>query len=107
MDHGAACRLAAWKRTLLPEGSAKIDIQRESVMQVEKFAMEAMHARGDDQAVAELLSWVRSMIAAGGCADRIDAERWLTTWLDTPNSAIGGVKPRRFLEQGYSESALR
>jgi hypothetical protein len=76
-------------------------------MQVENFAIETMHTRRDDQTVAELLSWVRSMTAAGGCAARIDAERWLMTWLDTPNSAFGGVEPRRLLEQGYRESALR
>jgi hypothetical protein len=69
-------------------------------MEVEKSAMEAMQKRRDDQdTVAELLSRVRSMITAGGCANRIDAERWLSTWLDTPNSAFGGVEPRRLLEQ--------
>jgi hypothetical protein len=77
-------------------------------MQVERFAMEAMQKRTDDQdEVAELLSWVRSMITAGGCADRIDAERWLMIWLDTPNSAFGGVEPRRLLEQSYNESTIR
>jgi hypothetical protein len=77
-------------------------------MQVERFAMEAMQKRTDDQdEVAELLSWVRSMITAGGCADRIDAERWLMIWLDTPNSAFGGVEPRRLLEQAYNGSTIR
>lgn len=77
-------------------------------MQVEKFAMEAIQKSRDDQdEVAQLLSRVRSMITAGGCADRIDAERWLMTWLDTPNSALGGVKPRRLLEQAYNESTIR
>ena len=77
-------------------------------MQVEKFAMEAMQKRTDDQdEVAELLSWVRSMITAGGCTNKIDAERWLMTWLDTPNSAFGGVEPRRLLEKPYNESTIR
>jgi hypothetical protein len=77
-------------------------------MQVERFAMEAMQEPRDDQdKVAELLSRVRSMITAGGCANRIDAARWLMTWLDTPNSAFGGVKPRRLLDQASNESALR
>ena len=49
-------------------------------MQVKRFAMEAMQKPKDDQdKVAELLSGVRSMITAGGCANRIDAERWLMT----------------------------
>jgi hypothetical protein len=77
-------------------------------MQVERFAMEAMQEPRDDQdKVAELLSQVRSMITAGGCADRIDAERWLMIWLDTPNSAFGGVEPRRLLGQAYNESTIR
>ena len=70
--------------------------------------MEAMQKPRDEQdKVAELLSRVRSMIMAGGCADRIDAERWLMTWLDTPNSAFGGVEPRRLLKQAYNEFSLR
>jgi hypothetical protein len=77
-------------------------------MQVERFAMEAMQEPRDDQdEVAVLLSRVRSMITAGGCADRIDAERWLMTWLDTPNRAFGGVEPRRLLEQAYNKSMIR
>jgi hypothetical protein len=77
-------------------------------MQVERFAMEAMQRpREDHDEVAELLSLVQSMITAGGCANRIDAERWLMTWLDTPNSAFGGVEPRRLLEQAYNGSTLR
>jgi hypothetical protein len=74
-------------------------------MQLERFAMEAMQKpRDDHDEVAELLSRARSMITAGGCADRIDAERWLTTWLDTPNSAFSGVEPQRLLEQAYNDS---
>ena len=70
--------------------------------------MEAMQKPRDDQdEVADLLSLVRSMITAGGCADRMDAERWLMTWLDTPNSAFGGVEPRRLLEQASNESTIR
>lgn len=70
--------------------------------------MEAMQKPRDDQnEVADLLFLVRSMITAGGCADRMDAERWLMTWLDTPNSAFGGVEPRRLLEQASNESTLR
>jgi hypothetical protein len=77
-------------------------------MQVEKFGMEAMQKPRDEQdEVAELLSRVRSMITAGGCAGRIDAERWLMTWLDTPNSAFGGMKPRRLLEAAYNQSTIR
>ena len=71
-------------------------------------AMEAMQKpRNDQNEVAELLSQVRSMITAGGCADRMDAERWLMTWLDTPNSAFRGVKPRRLLEQADNGSTIR
>lgn len=77
-------------------------------MRVERFAMEAMQKpRDDEDKVAELLSQVRSMITAGGCADRIDAERWLIAWLDTPNSALGGVEPRCLLKQAYNESTIR
>lgn len=48
--------------------------------------------------VTDLLFQVRSMITAAGCADRFDPERWLMSWLDTPNGALGGVEPRRLLE---------
>jgi hypothetical protein len=50
---------------------------------------------------------VRSIITAGGCTNKIDAKRWLMTWLDTPNSALGGVEPRRLLKQAYNEFTIR
>lgn len=69
--------------------------------------MDGMWKLGNENAeVAELLSQVRSMITASGCADRIDAERWLMTWLDTPNGALGGIEPRRLLEQADNESTI-
>lgn len=77
-------------------------------MQIESFAMEAMkEPKVDQDKLADLLFLVRSIISAGGCTDKIDAERWLMTWLDTPNSALGGVKPRRLLEQAYNRSTMR
>ena len=70
--------------------------------------MEGILKLQDDHAeLAELLSQVRSMIMAAGCANKIDAERWLMTWLDTPNGAFGGVKPRRLLEQADNGSTIR
>jgi Protein of unknown function (DUF2384) len=54
----------------------------------------------DDSAeFAKLLSQVQSVIAAAGCADKMDAERWLMTWLDTPNVALGGIAPRCLIKQ--------
>lgn len=68
-------------------------------MQLERFPMEAMkEPKVDQDKLADLLSLVSSIITAGGCTDRIDAKRWLMTWLDTPDSALGGVGPRRLLE---------
>lgn len=70
--------------------------------------MEGMlKSRNENADVADLLSQVRLMITAGGCADRIDAERWLMTWLDTPNGALGGIEPRRLLEQADNTSTIR
>ena len=42
----------------------------------------------DSAEIAMLLFQVRSAISASGCADRIDAERWSTAWLDTPDVAL-------------------
>jgi hypothetical protein len=54
----------------------------------------------DDSAeIAKLLSQVQSVISAAGCADKIDAEHWLMTWLDTPNVALDGVAPRCLIRQ--------
>lgn len=70
--------------------------------------MEAMHEPEVDQdKLADLLSLVRSIITSGGCTDMIDAERWLMAWLDTANSALGGVEPQRLLEQVYNGSTMR
>lgn len=70
--------------------------------------MEEMLKPQDNHAeVAKLLSQVQSTIAAAGCADRIDAERWLMSWLDTPNGALGGVEPRHLLRPADNESTVR
>lgn len=58
-----------------------------------------------DVAVAQLLSQVRSLLSAAGCADRINAERWLMTWLDTPNDGFGGARPSSLIK--HSEGTSR
>lgn len=70
--------------------------------------MEEMLKPQDNQVeVIELLSQVRSMITAAGCAHRLDAERWLISWLDTPNGALGGVAPPHFLKRAANDSTVR
>lgn len=69
-------------------------------METEKMAV------GNHNEVAALLSQVRAMLSASGCANKIDAERWLTAWLDMPNDALGGVKPQCLLEQMANEPMM-
>lgn len=64
-------------------------------------------AAGDYHEVAALLSQVRATPLASGCASKIDAEKWLTVWLDTANDALDGVKPRRLLEQMADEPSMQ
>lgn len=59
----------------------------------------AMTADGNGAEFAVLLSQVRSALSIAGCVDKIDAERWLRTWLDTPNGAFGNARPRSLLKQ--------
>lgn len=63
-------------------------------------------AAADHHEVAVLLSKVRATLSASGCANKIDAEIWLTAWLDTPNDALGGVMPRRLLKQMTNEPTM-
>lgn len=66
----------------------------------EESAVEtSMTANGDGAEFALLLSQVRSTLSSAACADKIDAERWLRTWLDTPNVAFDNVQPRSLLKQ--------
>jgi hypothetical protein len=53
----------------------------------------------DGAEFAVLLSQVRSELSSAGCADKIDAEQWLRTWLDTPHAAFGNERPHYLLEQ--------
>ena len=57
---------------------------------------------GDGAEFAVLLSRVRSELSSAGCADKIDAEQWLRTWLDTPNVAFGNERPRSLLKQALT-----
>jgi hypothetical protein len=59
-------------------------------------------ANPDGAEFALLLSRVRSELSSAGCADKIDAEKWLRTWLDTPNVAFGNERPRSLLKQAHT-----
>jgi hypothetical protein len=67
----------------------------------------SMAANADGAEFALLLSQVRSALSAAGCADKIDAERWLRTWLDTPNVAFDNVTPRVLLKQAPAMPAIK
>jgi hypothetical protein len=70
---------------------------------VEGAAVEpSMTANADSAEFALLLSQVRSELLAAGCAGKIDAERWLRSWLETPNVAFDNVRPRSLLKQVQS-----
>ena len=71
-----------------------------TVLKTEQAAVEtSMTGNGDGAEFALLLSQVRSELSRAGCADKIDAERWLRAWLDTPNAAFDNVRPRSLLKQ--------
>jgi hypothetical protein len=62
--------------------------------------METSFAVTNDSAeVVSLLSRVRSVLADAGCADKINAERWLNRWLDTPNAAFDNRRPRSLINE--------
>lgn len=72
----------------------------DTVLKAEEAAVEtSMTGNNDGAEFALLLSQVRSELSRVGCADKIDAERWLRTWLDTPNAAFDNVRPRSLLKQ--------
>jgi hypothetical protein len=81
---------------------------KEAGSTVEEFAEEtSMTANGDGAAFAVLLSQVRSTFTRAGCADKIDAERRLRTWLDAPNVAFDNVQPRSLPKQVQSISSQK
>jgi hypothetical protein len=59
----------------------------------------SLTANRDGAEFAVLLSRVRSELSTAECADKVDAEQWLRTWLDTPNVAFGNKRPRSLLKQ--------
>ena len=67
----------------------------------------SLTANHNSAEVASLLSRVRSVLADAGCADKIDAERWLNTWLDAPNAAFNHRRPRSLMEQLHITSRER
>jgi hypothetical protein len=56
----------------------------------------------DGAVFAVLLSQVRSELSAAGCPDKIDAEQWLRTRLNTPNVAFGNERPHSLLKQAQA-----
>ena len=71
----------------------------------EETNLESSYRVTDDGAeFALLLSQVRSVLTGARCADKIDAELWLSTWLDTPNAALDDKRPRSLIKQIHVES---
>jgi hypothetical protein len=73
---------------------------QDPVSKVEGAALDISRtANGEGAEFALLLSQVESELSRVGCSDKIDAERWLRTWLDTPNAAFDNVRPRSLPRQ--------
>ena len=49
-------------------------------------------------AIIDLISQVESMVERSGRPEGFDAARWISTWLETENSALGGDKPADYLD---------
>jgi len=63
--------------------------KEEKMREDEELGMEtSLTMSNESTEVALLLSRVRAVITDARCADRLDAERWLNMWLDTPNAAF-------------------
>jgi hypothetical protein len=76
---------------------------QDPVSKVEGAALDISRtANGEGAEFALLLSQVESELSRVGCADKIDAERWLRTWLDTPNAAFDNVRPHSLLRQVHA-----
>ena len=70
----------------------------------EETTLESSYMVTDESAeFALLLSQVRSVLYRARCSDKIDAELWLSTWLDTPNAALDEKRPRSLIKQIHVE----
>lgn len=49
-------------------------------------------------AVMDMIEQVRQMVARSGDPVGFDASRWLAVWIDTPNTALGGLPPSDYLD---------
>jgi hypothetical protein len=62
----------------------------------------SLTANRDGAEFAVLLCQVRSGSSSAGCTDKIAAEQWLRTWLDTAHIAFGNEWPRFLLEHAQA-----
>lgn len=46
---------------------------------------------------AALFSQLEQMISESGDGEEFDAAQWLSTWLDSPVPALGGVNPAEYM----------
>lgn len=49
-------------------------------------------------AVVDMIEQVRQMVERSGDPTGFDAGKWLATWIDTPNPALGGLPPSDYLD---------
>jgi hypothetical protein len=76
-------------------------------LKIKGAAVEASLAiTGDSDEFAMLLFQARPVLSASACADKVDAERWLTAWRDTPNIAVCSMRSQCLIKQMHGMQAI-
>ena len=60
----------------------------------------------DSTVLARLVDQVQAMVERGGDSEGFDATKWLTTWLDQPLPALGGVRPVKYLDTSAGQAIV-
>lgn len=57
--------------------------------------------------VVDIIDQVQEMVERAGTPEGFDAGRWVGTWLDTSNPALGGRRPAEYLDTHEGAQILR
>lgn len=57
--------------------------------------------------VVDIIDQVQEMVERAGTPDGFDAGRWVGSWLDTSNPALGGRRPAEYLDTHEGAQILR
>jgi uncharacterized protein (DUF2384 family) len=86
-----------------------LKLPRSSMLRIKKSASQHVLNRDEGSLVLglrQMIGQVEVMVKESGAPEGFNAAKWLATWLETPNSALGGRLPADYMHQKEGQELI-